>query len=82
MVKNPERLVVDLEGIELNSVLESLANKVAADDPNIRLLRAGRYKPGRRPPGDGTQGRGQSAGLRAATGWRLTDIGWCSTSIR
>ncbi|MBK7954226.1 MAG: N-acetylmuramoyl-L-alanine amidase [Candidatus Accumulibacter sp.] len=46
MVKNPERLVVDLEGIELNSVLETLANKVAADDPNIRLLRAGRYKPG------------------------------------
>jgi len=45
-VKNPERLVVDLEGIELNNVLESLANKVASDDPNIRLLRAGRYKPG------------------------------------
>ena len=46
MVKNPERLVVDLEGIEFNSVLESLANKIAPDDPNIRLLRAGRYKPG------------------------------------
>lgn len=46
MVKNPERLVVDLEGIEFNSVLEGLAGKIAADDPNIRLLRAGRYKPG------------------------------------
>ncbi|HPT48688.1 MAG TPA: N-acetylmuramoyl-L-alanine amidase [Accumulibacter sp.] len=45
-VKNPERLVVDLEGIELNNVLESLAGKVAPDDPNIKLLRAGRYKPG------------------------------------
>lgn len=45
-VKNPERLVVDLEGIELNNVLEGLANKVAADDPNIKLLRAGRFKPG------------------------------------
>ncbi|MCM8594867.1 N-acetylmuramoyl-L-alanine amidase [Accumulibacter sp.] len=45
-VKNPERLVVDLEGIELNHVLENLANKVSPDDPNIRLLRAGRYKPG------------------------------------
>jgi hypothetical protein len=32
--------------IEFNNVLESLANKVAPDDPNIRLLRAGRYKPG------------------------------------
>jgi N-acetylmuramoyl-L-alanine amidase len=45
-VNNPDRLVVDLEGIELNSVLEGLAGKIAADDPNIRLLRAGRYKPG------------------------------------
>jgi N-acetylmuramoyl-L-alanine amidase len=45
MVKDPERLVVDLEGVELNQVLESLASKVAVDDPNIRLLRAGRYKP-------------------------------------
>lgn len=46
MVKNPERLVVDLEGIEFNSVLESLSDKIAADDPNIKLLRAGRFKPG------------------------------------
>ena len=46
MIRNPDRLVVDLEGIEFNSVLESLSNKVAADDPNISLLRAGRFKPG------------------------------------
>lgn len=46
MVKNPERLVVDLEGIEFNSVFEGLANKIGADDPNIKLLRAGRFKPG------------------------------------
>ncbi|WP_153111371.1 N-acetylmuramoyl-L-alanine amidase [Propionivibrio limicola] len=45
-VKNPERLVVDLEGIEFNSVLESLSGKISPDDPNIKLLRAGRYKPG------------------------------------
>ncbi|MFZ4535281.1 N-acetylmuramoyl-L-alanine amidase [Propionivibrio sp.] len=45
-VKNPDRLVVDLEGIEFNSVLEGLANKIAPDDPNIKLLRAGRFKPG------------------------------------
>lgn len=46
MVKNPERLVVDLEGIEFNGVLEGLANKIAPDDPNIKLLRAGQFKPG------------------------------------
>ena len=45
-VKDPERLVVDLEGIEFNSVLEELSSKVASDDPNIKLLRAGRFKPG------------------------------------
>ena len=46
LVKDPDRLVVDLEGAEFNGVLDGLASKVAADDPNIRLLRAGRYKPG------------------------------------
>ncbi|MBI2306594.1 MAG: N-acetylmuramoyl-L-alanine amidase [Rhodocyclales bacterium] len=45
-VKNPERLVVDLEGVELNGVLEGLSGKIAADDPYIKLLRAGRFKPG------------------------------------
>jgi len=45
-VKDPERLVVDLEGIEFNSVLETLSNKVTSDDPNIKRVRAGRYKPG------------------------------------
>ncbi|TXI73000.1 MAG: N-acetylmuramoyl-L-alanine amidase [Dechloromonas sp.] len=45
-VENPDRLVVDIEGVEFNSVLDSLARKVATDDPYIKLLRAGRYKPG------------------------------------
>lgn len=44
-IKNPHRLVVDLEGIELNGVLESLSDKISPDDPNIKLLRAGRFKP-------------------------------------
>jgi N-acetylmuramoyl-L-alanine amidase len=42
----PDRLVVDIEGIEFNATLKSLADKVAADDPYIKLLRAGQYKPG------------------------------------
>ena len=44
--ENPDRLVVDIEGVEFNSVLDSLARKVTTDDPYIKLLRAGRYKPG------------------------------------
>ena len=45
-IKNPDRLVVDLEGVEFNGVLEGMAGKIATDDPNIKLLRAGRFKPG------------------------------------
>ena len=45
-VENPDRLVVDIEGVEFNSVLDSITRKVAGDDPYIKLLRAGRYKPG------------------------------------
>ncbi|PKO90681.1 MAG: N-acetylmuramoyl-L-alanine amidase [Betaproteobacteria bacterium HGW-Betaproteobacteria-10] len=45
-IENPDRLVVDIEGVEFNSVLDSLANKLATDDPNIKVLRAGRFKPG------------------------------------
>lgn len=46
IVENPDRLVVDIEGVEFNSVLDSMARKVATDDPYIKLLRAGRFKPG------------------------------------
>ncbi|MFA7241126.1 MAG: N-acetylmuramoyl-L-alanine amidase [Sulfuricellaceae bacterium] len=45
-IKNPERLVLDLEGVELSAALQSLAAKVADDDPYIKLVRAGRFKPG------------------------------------
>ncbi len=45
-VKDPDRLVVNLEGVEFNGVLEQLSSKIAPDDPNIKLLRAGRFKPG------------------------------------
>jgi N-acetylmuramoyl-L-alanine amidase len=45
-VEGPDRLVVDIEGVEFNSVLESLAGKVADNDPYIKLLRSGRFKPG------------------------------------
>jgi N-acetylmuramoyl-L-alanine amidase len=46
VLENPDRLVVDIEGIEFNKALETLSNKVDASDPYIKLLRAGHYKPG------------------------------------
>jgi len=45
-VKAPERLVVDMEGVDLNGELQSLATKVGDSDPFIQKLRAGRNKPG------------------------------------
>jgi len=45
-IQNPDRLVVDLHGVELNSALEGLAGKISPTDPNIKLLRAGQFKPG------------------------------------
>ena len=42
----PERLVVDLEGVEFDSVLKFLPERVTAADPFIRLIRAGRNRPG------------------------------------
>ena len=46
LVNDPPRLVVDLEGVEFNSVLQSLPGKISETDPYIRLIRAGRNRPG------------------------------------
>lgn len=46
LVKDPDRMVVDIEGIEFNSVLQSLPSKIIEADPYIKLIRAGRNKPG------------------------------------
>ncbi len=46
LIKDPDRLVVDLEGVEFNSVLASLPGKIAETDPHIKLIRAGRNRPG------------------------------------
>lgn len=45
-VKNPDRLVIDLEDIELGAELDSLTKLVGSDDPYIKSVRVGRFKPG------------------------------------
>jgi N-acetylmuramoyl-L-alanine amidase len=45
LLKGPDRLVLDIEGVEFNSVLQSLPGKIQESDPQIRLIRAGRFKP-------------------------------------
>ncbi|MBX3685496.1 MAG: N-acetylmuramoyl-L-alanine amidase [Rhodocyclaceae bacterium] len=46
IVKNPERLVLDLEGVEFNSLVRNLGDRVSPQDPYIKLIRAGRNRPG------------------------------------
>ena len=45
-VKDPERLVLELTGIEPNEVLSDLGNKISAGDPYIAKLRVARNRPG------------------------------------
>jgi N-acetylmuramoyl-L-alanine amidase len=45
-VKNPERLVLDLSGVELAPALAELDGKVATGDPYIDKLRVARNRPG------------------------------------
>ncbi len=44
-VPDPARLVVDLEGVELNDELKSVVAKVREDDPYIRQVRVARNRP-------------------------------------
>ncbi len=46
LLKDPDRVVLDLEGVEFNSVLQSLPGRILENDPQIRLIRVGRFKPG------------------------------------
>lgn len=45
IIKNPERLVVDVEGIELSPTLKSLVAKIQPNDPYIKQVRVGQNKP-------------------------------------
>jgi N-acetylmuramoyl-L-alanine amidase len=45
MVKDPDRVVIDLEHVRLSPELESLPGKIDATDPYIRAVRIGRFKP-------------------------------------
>ncbi len=46
LVDNPDRMVIDLENVELDAALKQLSGKVGADDPYIKAARVGRFKPG------------------------------------
>ncbi|MBU2642259.1 MAG: N-acetylmuramoyl-L-alanine amidase [Gammaproteobacteria bacterium] len=43
---NPDRLVIDLEGVEPGAALDALSSQLAADDPYIAAIRVGTNRPG------------------------------------
>ncbi len=45
LTEAPFRLVVDIDGLELNAALRELVGKVRPDDPYIAGVRAGQYQP-------------------------------------
>ena len=45
MAENPNRLVIDIDGLELSPALRDIVGKVRADDPFIAGVRAGQNQP-------------------------------------
>ncbi len=45
LLQGPDRLVVDLNGLELDQALRDLVSKIAPNDPQIRTVRVGQYQP-------------------------------------
>ncbi len=45
-LSNPERLVIELEGVEAGAALDALAGQLTADDPYIAAIRVGMNRPG------------------------------------
>ncbi len=45
-LSNPERLVIDLEGVEAGAALDMLTMQLTADDPYIGAIRVGMNRPG------------------------------------
>lgn len=46
LLKNPERVVVDIDQVDVNPTLKSLSDKILGSDPYIAQLRIARFKPG------------------------------------
>jgi N-acetylmuramoyl-L-alanine amidase len=45
-VNNPDRLVIDLEEVEVGKALDELTRLISNNDPYIKSVRVGRFKPG------------------------------------
>jgi N-acetylmuramoyl-L-alanine amidase len=45
LLRGPERLVVDLSGLDLDQELKDLVSKITPNDPQIQAVRVGQYQP-------------------------------------
>ncbi len=45
ILKNPDRLVLDIEDVELTAVLKTLSDKIISSDPYIKQVRVAKFKP-------------------------------------
>ncbi|CAM2144886.1 N-acetylmuramoyl-L-alanine amidase [Paraburkholderia tropica] len=45
LLQNPDRLVVDLSGLDLDDALKNLVSKITPNDPQIQAVRVGQYQP-------------------------------------
>ncbi|ALK31739.1 N-acetylmuramoyl-L-alanine amidase [Burkholderia plantarii] len=45
LLQGPDRLVVDLDGLDLDQALRELVSKIAPNDPQIQSVRVGQYQP-------------------------------------
>lgn len=46
LLKNPDRLVLDLEDVDMSDTLKTLSSKILGSDPYIKQIRVGNFKPG------------------------------------
>ena len=46
ILTNPDRLVLDVKGMELNSALKDIVAKVKPNDPYVSQIRVGQFQPG------------------------------------
>lgn len=45
LLQNPDRLVIDIQGLDLNPSIKSLVAKIQKNDPYIDTVRVGQYQP-------------------------------------
>ena len=46
LLKNPDRLALDLDATALTPALREISSKIGASDPYVKAVRVGRFKPG------------------------------------